>query len=152
MEVPDRMVMADQGGHQHALVGGQAEVAKVVRRRLGTVFLMQRVTSAMELADVMEGKGQPEQLGIPCGQARGREPFKAEDRVVDDTVARMRRVLGIPGGEAREGTPEVLPDRFGPELRVIQGKRGRTHPKTGKVRRMIATAPGRWAGRVKRPC
>ena len=74
--------------------------------------------------------------------------------MVDDTVARMRRVLGIPGGEAREGTPEVVPDRFGPELRVIQGKRGRTHRKTGDVRRMvrrrIATAPGSRTGRIKR--
>jgi hypothetical protein len=91
VEVPDRMVMADQGGHQHALVGGQAEFAKMIRRRLCTVFLMQRITSAMELADVMEGKSQPEQLGIPHGQSCGREPFKAEDRVVDDTVPRVAR-------------------------------------------------------------
>ena len=122
----------------------------MIRRRLGNVFLMQRVTSAMQLADVMEGKGQPEQLGIPCGQARGREPFKAEDRVVEDTVPRVRFILGIPDGEAREGVLEIVPDRSGPEPRVIQGKRDRSLRKSGKVRRMVATAPGCWPGRVKR--
>lgn len=151
VEVPDRMVMAEKGGHQHALVRGQAEVAKMIRRRLGTVFLMQRITSDMELADVMEGKGQPEQIGIPHGQSCGREPFKAEDRVVDDTVPRVRFILGIPDGESREGGLEIVPDRSGPEPRVIQGKRDRSLRKSGKVRRMVATAPGCWPGRVKRP-
>ena len=126
-QVPEGVVVADQGLHRLPFGRGQAgagrEVVEMLPCQVSAVLLMMGVRTPAELADVMEEVGKPEQLLVAGSQAVSGEPGQSRDRVLDDRIVLVRTILDPLSGQARERLLKVLLGPGRRERLVIQGDR-----------------------------